>query len=95
MKNWKKRWVTLKTNGFLTYYEKKAGAEKGHVDIINSGRIGCVSGIESADTLPAGVDVNTAFAVVTKERTYTFYSDSAAECRYRHMYISMLQYTEL
>ena len=81
VKNWKKRWVILRTNGFLSYYEKKGGAEKGSIDVINSGRIGCASAIESADTLPAGVDAGTSFAIVTKERTYTFYADMAAECK--------------
>lgn len=81
MKSWKKRWVILKSNGFMMYYEKKGGNEKGNIDVINSGRIGFSSSIESSDPLPSGTDVATAFSIVTKERTYTFCSDSAAECK--------------
>ena len=81
MKSWKKRWIILRSNGFLSYYEKKGGAEKGSIDVINSGRLGYAGSIDSADQLPSGTDANTAFAIVTKERTYTFCADSAAECK--------------
>jgi len=73
--------MILKTDGYLTYYEKKGGAQKGSIDVINSGYIGSTSVIESADTLPSGTDTGMAFAIVTEHRTYTFYADSAAECK--------------
>ena len=81
MKNWKKRWVVLRSNGFLSYHEKKGGAEKGSIDIINSDRLGYICSIDSADHLPSGINSETAFAIVTKERTYTLYADSAMECK--------------
>jgi len=81
VKNWKKRWIILRTNGFLSYYEKKGGAEKGSVDVINSMCVGCASAIKSSDPLPPGANTGTAFAIATKERTYTFYADNAAECK--------------
>ena len=81
VKNWKKRWVILRSNGFLSYYEKKGGNEKGSIDVINSGRIGYASSIESSEALPSGTDATAAFSIVTKDRTYTFCSDSAAECK--------------
>ena len=81
MKNWKKRWVILRSNGFLSYYEKKGGNEKGSIDVINSGHIGYASSIESSQALPSGTDATAAFSIVTKHRTYTFCSESAAECK--------------
>ena len=81
MKSWKKRWIILRSNGFLSYYEKKGGNEKGSIDVINSGRLGYANSIDSADQLPSGTSADTAFAIVTKERTYTFCADSAAECK--------------
>ena len=81
MKSWKKRWVILRTNGFLIYYEKKGGAEKGSIDLINSGHIGLAKDIDSSEHLPSGVDDAKAFCIVTKERTYTLYTESPAECK--------------
>ena len=76
VKSWKKRWVILRTNGFLIYYEKK-----GSIDLINSGHIGLAKDIDSSEHLPSGVDDAKAFCIVTKERTYTLYTESPAECK--------------
>lgn len=81
MKSWKKRWVILRTNGFMIYYEKKGGTEKGSVDLINSGRVGLAKDIESSENLPSGVDTAKAFSIVTKERTFTLYAETSAECK--------------
>ena len=81
VKNWKKRWVILRSNGFLSYYEKKGGNEKGSIDVINSGRVGYASSIESSEVLPSGTDAAAAFSIVTKERTFTFCSECPAECK--------------
>ena len=85
VKNWKKRWVILKSNGFLSYYEKKGGNEKGSIDVINSG--GYASSIESSEALPSGTDATAAFSIVTKDRTYTFCSESAAYDNIRELKI--------
>ena len=81
LNNWKSRWVILRSNGFLSYYEKKDGNEKGRIDVINSGRIGYASSIESSEMLPSGTDASVAFSILTEDRTYTFCSESAAECK--------------
>ena len=80
-KSWKKHWMILRTNGKLIYYEKKGGQEKGSVDLIKSGHIGLTKNIDSAtERLPLGIDDATAFSIVTKERTYTLYAESPADC---------------
>ena len=73
--------MILRTNGFLIYYEKKGGTEKGSIDLVNSGRVGLAKDIDSSEQLPSGFDDAKAFSIVTKERTYTLHAESPAECK--------------
>ena len=72
MKSWKRRWFVLKHNGYLYYYENDSlKSEKGKIDVIDAEKIAPWVEVSTADKIPSGFSTSNAFAIVTRERTYT------------------------
>ena len=81
MKNWKRRWFVLKSNGYLYYYEdKNSTTEKGKIDVVDASRVGEWKEIASVNKkLPSGFSSSNAFGIVVKERTFTCVCENDGE----------------
>lgn len=73
VKSWKRRWFILKPNGYLYYYENpNSKVDKGKIDVIDADRVAPWQQVSTAERkLPSGFSGSNAFAIVTRERTYT------------------------
>lgn len=80
VKSWRRRWFVLKANGYLYYYEEpNCKSEKGKIDIVETERIASWREVSTVDKIPTSFSVDNAFAIVTRERTYTCVCDNSEE----------------
>jgi hypothetical protein len=79
-KSWKRRYVEIYNNGVLAYYTRKGGEKKGEVNLVQSGKIGKWSEIDTAEKLRELSDLDRTFAIQTNIRTYTIVAENEEEC---------------